>query len=63
MPSVALVRAQAGMRPKSGLYRGADALIAEIDEMALILTGDRTHFYTSGHAEQMRKAPVRKKEA
>lgn len=50
----ALISAQSGMRKKSGLYRGADAVVAEIDEMALILTGDRTYFYASGHAEQMR---------
>jgi len=50
----ALISAQRGMRKKSGLYRGADAVVAEIDEMALILTGDRTYFYASGHAEQMR---------
>lgn len=50
----ALIGAQRGMRRKSGLHRGADAVIAEIDEMALILTGDRTYFYATGHAEQMR---------
>ena len=50
----ALIAAQGGMRRKSGLYRGADAVIAEIDELALILTGDRTYFYAPGHAEQMR---------
>jgi len=50
----ALIAAQRGMRTKSGLYRGADAIVSEIDEMALILTGDRTYFYATGHAEQMR---------
>ncbi len=52
----ALISAQRGMRAKSGLYRGADAIVSEIDEMALILTGDRTYFYATGHAEQMRPA-------
>jgi len=51
---LALISAQSGMRKKSGLHRGADALVSEIDEMALILTGDRTYFYATGHAEQMR---------
>ncbi len=49
-----LVRAQRTMRRKSGLYRSTDAVVAEIDELALVLTGDRTYFYASGHAEQMR---------
>lgn len=49
-----LIAAQARMRARSGLYRGADAVVAEIDELALVLTGDRTYFYAKGHAEQMR---------
>lgn len=48
----ALVRSQAGMRRRSGVYRGADAVIAEIDELALVLTGDRTYFYAPGHASR-----------
>lgn len=52
----ALIAAQTSLRPKSGLYRSIDAVIAEIDELALVLTGDRTFFYAPGHAALGRSA-------
>ena len=45
----ALVEARRGMRPKSGLARAADAVIAEIDEFALVMTGSRDHFHLKAH--------------
>lgn len=45
----ALIAAQRGMKPKSGLARSADAVIAEIDEFALVLTGSREHFHLKAH--------------
>lgn len=45
----ALIEAQRIMKPKSGLARSADAVIAEIDEFALVLTGSRDHFYLKAH--------------
>jgi hypothetical protein len=32
----------------SGVYRGADAVLVAIDDMAGALTGDREHFWTPG---------------
>ncbi|MTH96319.1 hypothetical protein E1297_10010 [Roseibium sp. RKSG952] len=46
----AMIRARRVMRPKSGLARAADAVIAEIDEFALVLTGDRSYFHANPHA-------------
>ncbi|MTI46035.1 hypothetical protein JM93_00321 [Roseibium hamelinense] len=45
-----LIEARRVMRPKSGLARAADGVIAEIDEFALVLTGDRTFFHARPHA-------------
>ena len=45
----ALVEARRSMRPKSGLARAADAVIAEIDEFALVMTGSRDHFHLKAH--------------
>lgn len=45
----AMVDAQRAMRPKSGLSRSADAVIAEIDEFAFVLTGERSHFHARAH--------------
>lgn len=55
-----MVEAQAGMRPRTGLYRCADAVISEIDEFALVLTGDRQFFHASPHSALMGKGPVEK---
>ena len=49
-----VVEAQRGMRLKSGVSRCADAIISEIDEFALVLTGARDYFHARGHAAQMR---------
>ncbi|WP_349360262.1 hypothetical protein [Stappia sp.] len=46
----ALVEARRGMRPRSGLARCMDAVIEDIDELALVLTGDRAHFHARGHS-------------
>ncbi|EFO33818.1 putative myosin [Roseibium sp. TrichSKD4] len=45
-----LVEARRTMRPKSGLARATDAVIGEIDEFALVMTGDRTFFHARSHA-------------
>ncbi|MEP2706472.1 MAG: hypothetical protein ABJQ71_05715 [Roseibium sp.] len=45
----ALVEAHAIMKPKSGLARSADAVISEIDEFALVMTGARDHFHLKAH--------------
>lgn len=45
-----LICARALMRPKSGLARAADAVVAEIDEFALVLTGSRDYFHAVPHA-------------
>ncbi|GAA0770231.1 hypothetical protein E1180_20245 [Roseibium denhamense] len=47
-----LISAQRGMRPKTGLFRAADAVIEEIDEFALVLTGARDHFHVKAHGSQ-----------
>jgi hypothetical protein len=54
-----VVEARRSMRPNSGLTRCADALIGEIDELALVLTGRRDFFHAPGHAAQMRGMPRR----
>jgi len=45
------------MRRKSGLSRSAEALICEIDEFALVLTGRRDYFHAGTHAALMRADP------
>jgi hypothetical protein len=50
----AMITARRVMRPKSGLARAADAVVAEIDEFALVLTGSRDYFHASAHAALMR---------
>lgn len=44
-----VIAAQRAMRPKSGLARSAEAVIAEIDELAFLLTGERAHFHARAH--------------
>lgn len=50
-----LIEAQRAMRPKSGLSRSAEAVIAEIDEFAFVLTGEHAHFHASAHGTPHRK--------
>ncbi|TYC66219.1 hypothetical protein FMN63_26175 [Stappia sp. BW2] len=45
----ALIKAQRGMRPRSGLSRSAAAVIEEIDEFAFVLTGSSDFFHTGTH--------------
>ncbi|GAB4541572.1 MAG: hypothetical protein Tsb0019_41220 [Roseibium sp.] len=45
----ALVDAQRGMRPRSGLARTAAAVISEIDEFAFVLTGASDYFHARAH--------------
>ena len=45
----ALIKAQRGMRPRSGLSRSAAAVIEEIDEFAFVLTGTSDFFHTGAH--------------
>ncbi len=46
---VSLIEAHRVMKPKSGLARSADAVISEIDEFALVLTGSRDFFHLKAH--------------
>lgn len=45
----ALIEAHRSMKPKSGLARSADAVVSEIDEFALVLTGSRDFFHLKAH--------------
>jgi len=54
-----VVEARRGMRQKSGVIRCADAIVAEIDEMALVITGKREFFHASGSGAQFRGAHER----
>ncbi|MCK7611545.1 hypothetical protein [Roseibium sediminicola] len=51
----ALVDAQRGLRPKSGLARSATAVIAEIDEFAFVLTGAENYFHSRPHGTPARQ--------
>lgn len=44
-----LIEAHRVMKPKSGLARSADAVVSEIDEFALVLTGSRDYFHLKAH--------------
>ncbi|WP_269582230.1 hypothetical protein [Roseibium sp. Sym1] len=52
----ALIDAQRGLRPKSGLARSAAAVIAEIDEFAFVLTGVEGHFHSRAHGTPPRRS-------
>jgi len=45
----ALLAAQRSMRPRSGLARSVTAIISEIDEFALVLTGAPDFFHERAH--------------
>lgn len=45
-----LVEARRGMQKRSGLMHCVDAVIEDIDELALVLTGRRDFFHAGGHA-------------
>ncbi|MXN67090.1 hypothetical protein GR183_19445 [Stappia sp. GBMRC 2046] len=51
-----LIAARSAMRPRSGLARCVDALIDDIDELALVMTGRREYFHSGGHARLSGKA-------
>ena len=51
----ALIKAQRGMRPRSGLSRSATAVIEEIDEFAFVLTGSTEFFHTDAHGTPPRQ--------
>ncbi|MTI17307.1 hypothetical protein E1162_08630 [Rhodobacteraceae bacterium RKSG542] len=51
-----LVKARATRNPRSGLARSLDGVIAEIDELALVMTGERDYFFSRGFSGQMRGA-------
>ena len=46
------------MPPHSALRHTSDGLVALIDDMALILTGERTYFHLKGHANLASGAPA-----
>ena len=50
----ALLAAQRSMRPRSGLSRSATAIISEIDEFALVLTGAPDFFHARAHGTPAR---------
>lgn len=52
----ALIKAQRGMRPRSGLSRSAAAVIEEIDEFAFVLTGSSEFFHTGPHGTPPRQS-------
>jgi len=55
----ALIDAQRGLRPKSGLARSAAAVVEEIDEFALVLTGSCDYFHARPHSTPPRhQGPV-----
>lgn len=45
-----LVQVRSRMRPRSGLCRCVDALLDDIDELALVMTGRRDFFHSGGHS-------------
>ncbi|MBA5776454.1 hypothetical protein H2509_04855 [Stappia sp. F7233] len=45
-----LVQARRGMQKRSGLMHCVDAVIEDLDELALVLTGRRDYFHAGGHA-------------
>ncbi|WP_299813583.1 hypothetical protein [uncultured Roseibium sp.] len=51
-----LVEAKRCLRPRSGLSRSADALICEIDEFALVLTGAEDYFHLKAHGTPTRRS-------
>ena len=51
----ALLAAQRCLRPRSGLSRSAAAVISEIDEFALILTGSADFFHARAHGTPARR--------
>lgn len=46
----ALVRAAEGLPRRSVARAGADQVVANIDELAFLLTGSREHFWEPQHA-------------
>ncbi|MCV0426464.1 MAG: hypothetical protein K5905_13405 [Roseibium sp.] len=52
-----LIEAKRHMRPRSGLSRSAEAVIAEIDDFAFVLTGSREHFHLKAHGTPARRLP------
>ncbi len=51
-----LVQVRSKVRPKSGLCRCVDALLDDIDELALVMTGRRDFFHSGGHAALSRES-------
>lgn len=45
----AMVALAASCRPRSLMRASADQMVRNIDELAMMLTGDRTHFHDKGH--------------
>ncbi|MEP3047352.1 MAG: hypothetical protein ABJL55_10435 [Roseibium sp.] len=50
-----LIDAHRTMKPKTGLARSADAVISEIDEFALVMTGSRDYFHLKAHGTPKEK--------
>lgn len=51
----ALIDAQRGLRPRSGLARSAAAVISEIDEFAFVLTGAADYFHSRANGTPPRR--------
>jgi len=45
----AMIELGAGCRPRSLMRASADQMVRNIDELAMMLTGERTHFHSKGH--------------
>lgn len=45
----AMIELGAGCRPRSLMRASADQMIRNIDELAMMLTGERNHFHSKGH--------------
>ncbi len=54
----ALCEQRPAMPPHSALRHTSDGLVALIDDMALILKGDRSYFHLKGHANLASGAPL-----
>ena len=48
----AVIEATTRMKPTGALYHSASTVLAAIDGLALMLTGDRSFFHLKGHGTQ-----------
>ena len=58
----ALCEQRPAVPPHSALRHTSDGLVALIDDMALILTGERTYFHLNGHANLASRSMASKRQ-